>query len=444
MLDTRGFSSAAAQFVLACDLTAFYYLMTLRDTPAQWFFPQTLLLFAPLVYGVNRLFVRRERTLRGVFFLNVLLGAAYLAAYLWFETWKGPATLIFAVLFTAWVVGSGGWLAFHPIGLREALLYLDASILTLVIFTAYTAATGTPLVWSVPVLCGFAAAMLSVSVCRAGHSLGGRSLAVLAAAFGGIFLVMCLLVAVAAAPAGEGLVALWGFLTGVVRAVLDAAYRLLLAFAALFPEPETSTGQPLWDASGNFDLEQGQQEGDPAFALVFIVLQLALLAGLVIWVLAQLGKIKLGKGTVKGEKPAQRRTRPSLWRALRTLFGSWAEFAQLRIFLWKNRSTPRGLYFFLVHRCRMGPWRKRPGETPREFLLRLAQSAQDQPKLAGALEELAREVDAALYGRCPERKRVERAGLITRRIKASLRRQLVRDLLERWRPAPSVPEKNQS
>ncbi len=442
MLDTRSFSSVATQFVLACDLTAFYYLMTLRDGAVQWFFPQTLLLFGPLVYGVNRLFIRRERTLRGVFFLNVLLAVAYLVGYLWLEEWKGPAALIFTALFTAWMVGNGGWLAFHPLGLREALLYLDGSVLTLVIFTAYTASTGTELIWSVPVLCGFAASILNVTVCRAGHSLNGRSLAVLGAAFGSIFLVMSLLLGVVAAPAGEGLVALWGVLTGGVQAVLRGVYRLLLAIAALFPDPEPSTGQPLWDGSGNFNLELPVQEEDPAVPLVIVLLFLVLLAGLVVWILAQMGKVKLGRGAVKEESSAQHRERPSLWRGLCTLVASWAEFAQFRIFLWKNRSTPRGMYCLLVHRCRMGPWRKRPGETPREFLLRLAQCVKEQPDIVNAMEELARDVDAALYGRGTENKRVERSDLIIRQIKASLRRKFVRELLAKLRPVPSNPEKS--
>ena len=408
-----------------------------------WFFPLALLLFGPLVYAANRLFVRRERTLRGVFFLNVLLCAAFLAAYLGLETWKGPAHLIFAVLFTAWVVGNGGWLALNPIGLPGALVYVDASIVTLVIFTAYTAFSGVELIWNIPALCGFAAAILSVTACRGGEHLSGKSLVLLAGAFGAIFLVMWLLVGVAAAPAGEGLVALWNLVTGAVQFVLDLAYRLLMAIVSLFPDPEPSTGVPLWDASGNFALEeQSAGEGNPIVALVMIVLQVAALVVLAIWVLAQMGKIKLGKKPVGAPKPSEGRERPSLWRGLRTLVASWAEFVRLRLFLWKNRRTPKGLYFFLVHRCRMGPWHKRPGETPREFLLRLAQSAQDQPELAAALEELARDVDEALYSGRAGKKSVEQAGLISRQIKTAVRRQFVRDTLEKWLPKPSESNEN--
>ena len=435
MGDTRHVSGVVTQFVLGCDLTAFYFLMTLRDGPLEGFFPQALMLFAPLVYGVNRLFLRREPTLRGGVFLNLLLAGAFLGACLCLDGWGGIAQGVFTALFTAWVVGSGGWLSLRPVGLREALLYLDASVLTLVIFAAYTAATGTALVWSAPALCGFAAALVGVSVCRAGDRIRGRTLAGLAAAFGVVFLVMWLLVSVVAAPAGEGIVTLWGVLTGGVRAVLNGAYRLLLAIAALFPDPETSTGEPLWDASGNWNLEQqGQEEGNPILALVFVVRQLALLVGLAVWVLAQMGKIKLGSRSVKAAAPQQRRTRPSLRRGLRTLFVSWVEFAQLRVFLWKNRGTPMGVYFLLVHRCRMSPWHKRPGETPREFILRLAKSAQDQPELARALEELAASVDLQLYGRCPEGARVEQAGRIIRQIGASLRRNFVRERAAKWSP----------
>ena len=103
----------------------------------------------------------------------------------------------------------------------------------------------------------------------------------------------------------------------------------------------------------------------------------------------------------------------------------------MRIWLIRNRNTPRGLFYLLIRRCRMGPWHKRRGETPREFLLRLRRSTGGDPELAAALDELIPAVDAALYAPSVQADRIAHARLIRRRIGASVRRQFIRDSLER-------------
>ena len=156
---------------------------------------------------------------------------------------------------------------------------------------------------------------------------------------------------------------------------------------------------------------------------------------LAVWCLRMLGKVRVGgRRVVRTVRPSRRR--PALSGALRRLLASWAERICLAVWLIRNRNTPAGLFYLLVRRCRMGPWRKRRGETPREFLLRLRRSAEGDRELADALDGLIPAVDAALYAP-PEREgsAVPYARLIRRRVGASVRRQFVRDSLARlpWR-----------
>ena len=81
----------------------------------------------------------------------------------------------------------------------------------------------------------------------------------------------------------------------------------------------------------------------------------------------------------------------------------------------------------------MGPWHKRPGETPREFLTRLHGCAQEDGALEDALRQLIPLVDQALYAAAPCAASVPHAALIRRRIGRAVRGQFVRNTTQRLR-----------
>ena len=175
-------------------------------------------------------------------------------------------------------------------------------------------------------------------------------------------------------------------------------------------------------------------EANPIVMAVLAVLLIAGMLFLVVWGLRMLGRIRIG-GVKAARTVRPRRKRLSLLAGLRRLLASWAAYFRLRAWLFHKRNTPEGLFYLLVRQCRMAPWHKRRGETPREFLLRLRRSAGGDPELAAALDELIPAVDAALYAPPGRAGRAAHAGLIRRRIGASARRQFVRDGLDRlpWR-----------
>ena len=66
MYDLRILPAVACQFALACNLTTAYYMLTMREGLPGWFFPQMLLVYAPLVYLINRLFLKKMKQAAGL------------------------------------------------------------------------------------------------------------------------------------------------------------------------------------------------------------------------------------------------------------------------------------------------------------------------------------------------------------------------------------------
>lgn len=422
--------SLAAQFAVACNLTTLYLLMTLREGLVGRMFPLSLLAYAPLLYLLNALFLRRERTLRGLLVLNVCAMAVYAAVCIYVDGLPEISQLAFMLLFTAWLTIKGQSLARKPPQVSGVLLCLDGSILTLMLFSAYTAAVDLDLVWSIPVLSGFSAAVLGTAVRRMDRSLGWRETGVLAAACGVIILFMWLLLSLVAAPTGHGLVLAWQGLGLLITLAQRVLTWLIECLVALFQSE--SLPAVFLQEEYRFDLEDMTAgEEKPVIAAVMGGVLLVLAIAGVIWLLRYLGTIKL-KGKKLEKAVTARRTRPSLARALRELLADWRKKLALRRFLRRNRNTPIGLYFHLVQRCRVSPWHKRPGETPREFLVRLEGLARNDEALLRAMKRLVPAVDESLYGAAPVQK-LEGAQLIRRRIGAVVRRQAVRDKLDRLR-----------
>ena len=321
-------------------------------------------------------------------------------------------------------------MALEPPALPRMVLCLDGSILVLIL-TAATSSTGRAPLCQIAVACmGCASALLGLIVRRTGGNLGARGWAFLGAAFLGILALMFLLVGTAAAPAGRGILALWDVLTAAAQALAALFWRILVWVLTLFPAPENSVeGNP---AAAPVEMPEELEElgPSPVAMLVLIVLLAVAVVWLAVWGLRMLGRFRIG-GRAAARTVRTERERLSLLQALRRLLASWAAYVRGRVWLARSRNTPDGLFFLLVRRCRMGPWHKRPGETPREFLLRLRRSAEGDPQLAGALDELIPAVDAALYAPKGRSGRFSRARLVRRRVGAAVRRQFLRDSWDR-------------
>jgi len=431
MFDHRPLPSIASQFALACNLTTAYYLMTLDAGSPGPFFPLSMLVYAPLIYLVNRLFLRRERTMLALTILNCFCGGAVLVLHLLLDPWQGFAYLVFTIVFLSWLTVRGCRSVLNGPPLRGTLLTLDCSFLLLAAFIGYSSIMGWAAHWSIPALCGLSASIIAASASRSSHSFGTKGWLAVGSAFGLLVLLMWLFVAVMAAPAGSGLVTLWALLISGINTLKQLLFRLFAFLFSLLPDADP--GEMEWYEAPEFVMpeESPVAEASPAAGVVALLLMTACCAALLVWLVRHLGKLHLGHSRPKNAISQPDRERTSVLRGLMKMLSAWVAGIRLRFRLWENRNTAVGLYFLLVQRCRRTPWHKRSGETPREFLLRMAEAAHSDTALFDALKQLAARTDAAFYSGHPDTSSLEYAPMIRRRIGAAVRKQFLSELFLR-------------
>jgi len=433
MPDSRTFTCSISQFALACNLTTVFYLLTLSDGLPGTVYPRIMLLYAPLLYWINRLFLRRERTMLSLTVLNGLLVCLTLTAHLLLDPWRGFASLVFTAAFLLWLSVRGCRFALSGAPLRGTLLTLDCSFLLLPIFIGYSAILGWESRWSIPALCGLAASITAAASSRSPKSRNAKGWLAVGAAFALLVGILWLFVSVIAAPAGSGLISVWTLITSGVHALKRLLLGVLTYLLSLLPNAEPGELPP-YELPDFSHLEgSAAEESSPVAGAIMLALLIGCAAALLVWLVRRMGKFRLGRMQKKSADAMIHRERTSFLKGLLHLLTSMAEGARFRLLLWKGRNTPVGLYFLLVHRCRRAPWHKRPCETPREFLLRMAGTARSDEELSSALKQLARETDAALYSGHAKPTALAYAPMIRRKIGTAARKQFLSDLLPRSR-----------
>ncbi len=422
-MDSRWtFSALAKQFAIACALCTGYFLFFPDQEAWEGIFPLVLLPYALAVCTMNRLYLRKSRTLRSLLLVN---GAAllFLEALIWcWDRRGGWAEAIFQVLFSLVITYYGIQLARSEPSLRSMIGTVDMSFLVLLACVGLVTAIGRDPVWCLPSAAGCAAAVLGLAARRTSRRLRGREWLVMGLAFAGLLGAAWLLLSWAAVPAGQGLVALWNGAVSLIKKIARLLWRGLLWLASLFPQPGAGS-MPEPEAGLPPPLEEPAEESSPVlFVILAVLLAAAALIGLVV-LLRRLGKIRLGgEKTVGRAESRGGRRRISLWAALKRFWTSWLQKWHGRLWLRKHWKTPEGLYCFLIRRCRMKPWRKKLSETPREFLRRLQGTFQDDEELGRALEELIPAVETALYSSRGIQQKEGQAHLIRRHVGKAARR----------------------
>ena len=419
MSEKHTFSAVSAQFTLACNLSTLYMMLAMVEGFSTRVFPGALLGFAPLIYLLNRLFLRNSRPLQSLWILNATATVLFLALCCWADDFSGLLQrLPMMLICTIWVLFKGVYAALDGPSLSNMLLLLDSNVLILILFSFYASVTGLPLFWSLPVICGFVFAILGITARRSNRAFGLKEWLFMAVAFSFIFTAMWLLVGFVAAPAGSGLMTLWTALLQLVAFAGNLIFRFLLFIASLLPTLQMDAELPPPDEVC-LTPDATASEIDPRFGLILLALFVILVLFAALRLMQTLRKQRVG-GKTAGSVSVQHRKRLSLRNALKKLLAEWdARLLQAK-FLWSYRNTAAGLYFILVRRLRTTPWHTLPGETPREFLTRLLNGVQHHPSLAESLSHLIPAVDDALYGGSPVSQPFPQASKIRREIRHAL------------------------
>lgn len=176
--------------------------------------------------------------------LNGGLWIALVASICILEWDSGIAALVFAAIFTLIATVRAAYLAVEGTQLRGLIVTLDITALLLVLFTSYLAATEVSYLWGLPIVAGFAAGVLGLTANRMGRPMGVREWGLVGGAFLLITLLVLLLVGVAAAPVGQGLVTLWTLLVNGVTFVWKLLWQFLLFLSSLIPGGRMESSRP--------------------------------------------------------------------------------------------------------------------------------------------------------------------------------------------------------
>ena len=427
MPDGRAFPTFAAQLATACAVCSFVQIMGMSSGGELGLYPLILIPYAAAAYGIDRLFLRRERSMRALALLNTAMGVAIFAACFALGACGDIASALFTALFCLGLTVRAASLCLRRMELRSMLLTMELCLFLLVAQVGFGAASGMGVAAYAPIMAGAAASILGLVIYRTEGSLGARGWAFTAAAFAGIFALLWLLVSFAAAPAGQGIVAIWNAAVAAVKSVFSLIYRFLAFLVSLLPEAEYGEAE-METPEGIVMEELPETETSPVIAGILLAIIAALLIYGLVRLLIRLGRINIGGRKISAHSRAKRR-RAALGPALARLFASWKKALRLRVRLWQRRSTPEGLLCILIRKCRLTPWHKRPGETPRLFLTRLADSAEDDAELHSALLRLIPAVDAAVYAPGGRGVDFDSAAAVRRRISSAVRRRFARDSL---------------
>ena len=150
MDERRTFSSLVLQFTLAANLCTFFYLVTLSTRTPNGYYPLAMLAYSPAIYLLNKLFLSRPQTMRGLVLLNTAAGALFFLSVLLLGERKEMEVLVFAAIFCLWMTVRGGYRGLHAPTLHDMILSLDASAVMLVLLIGYTSLMGSGILWALP------------------------------------------------------------------------------------------------------------------------------------------------------------------------------------------------------------------------------------------------------------------------------------------------------
>lgn len=432
-----------AAIPLYSDMVGLYCLFLLltnfTDTGMQRFpfFPYLALGLVAL--GVNLLFGRKERSLRAVAILNILmLAAVETGMFLLSPGISQLGVKVSAFVIFAWPVARGMFLARKSPPAATMLTYSELSIMGAGAFFLAQLAEFSPGA-AANVLClitiGLNLAALSHlrglgAVQAQGQRASRRSRAA-------VLLVAALLMI--GATLLLGLLLLPGTTGAIVAAAVAVKDGVLWFLATLWQGIEylisllpgsdiAAEAPPLTPVASNSGGEEGYGPAEIPEWMPYLLIGViaAVVVVIVVVVLVRLGKNRLRLRAAAADAGEEKSLSPSLWgllaAALRRLWGR-VRFYRLLLARWH---TAAGLMVRLELRGKRCGCPRAPGQTPREFLLVLSARAEDAEAKDG-FEALAAGIDRLCFASGPPAQRLALpAGQVRAMLRATRPRQAQR------------------
>ena len=390
--------SAAQAAVIYAVMGAAY----LSNGTMSGYFPAVLIPYALALYGLDLVFLRKQRPLAALALLNAVPGIALVASVLISRSPEGLTQGVMLTMLCAVVTVLPARNCLKAPGLSSLLLWVDLNAAGLVLVAAVLAindiASGA--VWCLPSAAGLLCALYGLGSLR--RNRAGKLRGLTAAVLIGLLLLTLILTVWFAEPLGKGITAAWQGFGGLMTGIWNRIEQFMEALAALIPQDEFEEAASIAETGLPNTADYADSSGKAMGYLLFYILT----AGVILAAIAALlvfGKNLVTKKVGAATPARQRGQAPRLWEALRRQTEELRKKWQLRRFLAENTGNSAGLYFRLEGVCRQTALARRKGETPAAFLLRLSKldysGEKGMPEAGFDFPLLIRETDRTLF--CP-------------------------------------------
>ena len=392
------FSGIMLQFSIAGIGCMLYNIPTQGGEKSPVLLYVLLFAYGLISWGLNTVFLQKERTIGAAVLFNILqICAGWAAAFL-----LGRITGIPSGIFTGIVLFLLSLISFKTItgGIRLSWLMLcfDVSAALILICSLFIGMGNGQEYTLIPGILGAAAAFAGLAAARTGRQIPGRDRLMIVLLVLLIVLAAFLICSLAGGALGAGAAGVISGIGAFFRLLWDLIRRFFQYLSRFFKQ-ETSEAIEM-DMGPGFSMEgtQGGEEVQFSIIPLLVFVGILTLAGVILFtVLFRRHRISGGKKARAARRQAVISDRVSLLKALRIWYGKLRRRMKIRLYFIKNRNTPAGRFFRLVRSSGRSGQAMLKGETPREFLERYIDSLKPEDKRIPELQKLATELELQLY-----------------------------------------------
>lgn len=394
MNESKFFSALMQQLTIVGFICTFYNLIS--SEVVKGFYPIMLFGFVLVIVTAVHLFLLKERTARSLIVLCsiIVLFAEVLVFILSKEKTVSQRlqAIPFLFFFSAYTVRR----LLKGTDVRTMVRTFDVSILLMLSIGVYLAAHSLNLQILYPSLLSTFISFSSIIYLRQKEDGGTKNWAVIILSLLLSALIVYALVEYSSLL-GKGVLAIQNWLLAIGNAFLRFVNWLFSLIPRLFNVEDDGVLE--WETDeqyrGNYELNGIIDKRILELIVIAIIVIIAFFTLLYFMKFLKVGGEKRAK-KVLGEK----RKGPGLLSALRRAFLSILSAIRVKLYIMRNKNNTKGLYFYLINRLKRDEERKMPGETAKEFLIRLS-NIYELGDIREDLIALSEKINVAFYAEQP-------------------------------------------
>ena len=394
MNENKLFNALMQQLTIAGFICTFYNLIA--SEVVAGFYPAMLFGYVALIVTAVHLFLLKERTARSLIVLcSIIVVCAEILIFLLSKE-KTIAQRIQTIpvifFFTAYTVRR----LLKGTETRTMVRTFDVSIIVMLSTGIYLASHSLPLQMLYPSIASIFISFSSIIYLRQMEDGGKKNWPVTILSLSLSALVVYALVGYSSLL-GKGVLVVKNWLIALGNAFLRFVNWLFSLIPRLFNIEDDGVIE--WETDeqyrGNYELNGIIDKRILELIVIAIIVIIAFFTLLYFMKFLKVGGEKRAK-KVLGEK----RKGPGLLSALRRAFLSILSAIRVKLYIMRNKNNTKGLYFYLINRLKRDEERKMPGETAKEFLIRLS-NIYELSDIREDLIALSEKINVAFYAEHP-------------------------------------------